>query len=56
MIVFSAQSSSAPSELLPKLSLDAGDLIILAVAPVAGALAARIAARITVGRSLRSSL
>lgn len=56
MIVFSAQSSSAPSELLPKLSLDYWDITILAVAPIAGALAARIAARLTVRHSLRSSL
>ncbi|HIG21364.1 MAG TPA: cell division protein FtsX [Henriciella marina] len=56
IIVFSAQSSNAPSELLPKLSLDQWDLMILAVSPIAGALAARIAARVTVGRSLRSSL
>ncbi|WP_018148879.1 cell division protein FtsX [Henriciella marina] len=56
MIVFSAQSSSVPSELLPKLSLDYWDITILAVAPIAGALAARIAARLTVRHSLRSSL
>lgn len=56
LIVFSAQSSSAPNELLPKLSLDFWDLAILALAPVIGGLAARLAARLTVSQSLKSVL
>jgi cell division transport system permease protein len=56
MIVFSAQSASAPTELLPKLSLDFWDLVILAVSPVIGGLAARLAARLTVTHSLKSVL
>ena len=56
MIVFSAQSSSAPNELLPKLSLDFWDLAILVVSPVIGGLAARFAARLTVSQSLKSAL
>lgn len=56
MIVFSAQSSSAPNELLPKLSLDFWDLAILVVSPVIGGLAARLAARLTVSQSLKSAL
>lgn len=54
MIVFSA--SSAEAELLPRLSLDFWDLVILLVTPLAAATAARLAARLTVMRSLKETL
>ncbi len=54
MIVFSASNSGA--ELLPRLSLDFWDLVILLVTPLAAGAAARIAARVTVMRSLKEYL
>lgn len=56
MIIFSAQSAGARSQLLPQLSLDFWDLAILAVTPVAAGLAARIAAGGTVNHSLKAVL
>lgn len=53
-MIFAAQSSGARSGLLPELSLDFVDLLILVITPVAAGLAARIAARVTVIRSLKS--
>jgi cell division transport system permease protein len=48
------RSSADRSGLLPQLSLDFPDLAILVVTPVIAGLAARLAARITVMRSLKS--
>ncbi|GGB72617.1 MULTISPECIES: cell division protein FtsX [Henriciella] len=56
MIVFSARSAGSQSQLLPQLSLDFWDLLILAITPVAAGLAARWAARGTVTHSLRATL
>ncbi|MGB3627378.1 MAG: FtsX-like permease family protein [Henriciella sp.] len=56
MIIFSARSAGAQSYLLPQLSLDFWDLVILAVTPVAAGLAARWAAGGTVSHSLKATL
>lgn len=56
LIVFSAQSSSAQNQLLPQLSLDFWDLVILAVTPIAAGLAARLAAGGTVNHALKAVL
>ncbi|WP_084420714.1 cell division protein FtsX [Henriciella litoralis] len=56
LIVFSAQSTASHSELLPRLSLDFWDLVILAVTPVIGGLASRFAAGGTVSQSLKNVL
>ncbi|MEM5515763.1 FtsX-like permease family protein [Henriciella sp. AS95] len=56
MIVFSARSAGSQSQLLPQLSLDFWDLVILAVTPVAAGLAARWAARGTVTHALQATL
>lgn len=56
MIIFSAQSAGAQSQLLPQLSLDFWDLVILAVTPIAAGLAARWAAGGTVSQSLKNVL
>ena len=53
-MIFAAQSTGARSGLLPELSLDLVDLMILVLTPVFAGLAARLAARITVIRSLKS--
>lgn len=53
-MIFAAQSSGARSGLLPELSLDFIDLMILVLTPVIAGLAARLAARITVIRALKS--
>ena len=53
-MIFAAQSSGARTGLLPELSLDFIDLMILVLTPVIAGLAARIAARVTVIRSLKS--
>ncbi len=53
-IVFSTSSSNA--QLLPQLSLDLWDLIILVITPIAAGLAARMAARLTVMRALKDTL
>ena len=45
LIIFSAQSAGARSELLPQLTLDFWDLMILITAPLAAGIAARFAAR-----------
>ena len=56
MIVFSARSAGSQSQLLPQLSLDFWDFVILAVTPVAAGLAARWAAGGTVSHSLKATL
>ena len=57
LIVFSGGGSGGvEAQLLPRLSLDFWDIVILLVAPVMAGLAARIAARITVLASLKDTL
>jgi len=53
-MIFAVHSSGARTGLLPELSLDFQDLLILVLTPVIAGLAARIAARMTVIRSLKS--
>ena len=53
-MIFAMHSSGARTGLLPELSLDLQDLLILVLTPVIAGLAARIAARMTVIRSLKS--
>lgn len=57
LIVFSgSQAGQVEAQLLPRLSLDFWDVLILVVTPVAAGLAARMAARITVMASLKETL
>ncbi|MEL6857481.1 MAG: cell division protein FtsX [Pseudomonadota bacterium] len=57
LIVFSGSGSQGvEAQLLPRLSLDFWDIVILLITPVAAGLAARMAARITVMTSLKDSL
>jgi cell division transport system permease protein len=57
LIVFTgAGGGAAQAQLMPKLSIDFWDGIILLVTPVAAGLAARIAARLTVTASLKETL
>ena len=56
LIIFSAQSSASQNQLLPQLSLDFWDLVILAVTPIAAGLAARLAAGGTVNHALKAVL
>lgn len=53
-MIVAAQASGSRSGLLPELSLDLLDLMILVFTPVIAGLAARIAARVTVIQSLKS--
>ena len=53
-MIFAVHSSGARTGLLPELSLDFLDLIILIITPLIAGLAARLAARVTVIRSLKS--
>jgi len=53
-MIFAVHSSGARTGLLPELSFDFQDLLILVLTPVIAGLAARIAARVTVIRSLKS--
>lgn len=53
-MIFAAHSSGARSGLLPVLSLDLLDVMILVATPLIAGLAARLAARVTVIRSLKS--
>ncbi|KCZ50231.1 cell division protein FtsX [Hyphomonas pacifica] len=55
-MILAARSSGARSGLLPELSLDFYDLLILVLTPLIAGLAARFAARITVVRSLKSMM
>lgn len=57
LIVFSGSNAGeVEAQLLPRLSLDFWDLLILLVTPVAAGLAARMAARLTVMASLKETL
>lgn len=57
LIVFSGSGAGeVEAQLLPRLSLDFWDVIILLIAPIAAGLAARFAARITVMASLKASM
>lgn len=57
LIVFSGSGSQGvEAQLLPRLSLDFWDIVILLVTPVMAGLAARIAARLTVLASLKDTL
>ena len=57
LIVFSGSGAGeVEAQLLPRLSLDFWDFVILLVTPVAAGLAARMAARITVMASLKETL
>jgi len=52
--IFAAKANAAHAGLLPDLSLDFTDLIVLVLTPITAGLAARLAARITVIRALKS--
>ncbi|MEZ5946117.1 MAG: cell division protein FtsX [Hyphomonas sp.] len=52
--IFAVKAHGARTGLLPELSLDFTDLVVLVLTPVIAGLAARIAARVTVIRSLKS--
>lgn len=57
LIVFSGSNAGeVEAQLLPTLSLDFWDLLILLVTPIAAGLAARIAARLTVMANLKETL
>ena len=57
LIVFTGSGSQGvEAQLLPRLSLDFWDIVILLVTPIAAGLAARMAARITVLASLKDTL
>ncbi len=57
LIVFTGSGSQGvEAQLLPRLSLDFWDIVILLVTPIAAGLAARMAARITVLASLKETL
>jgi cell division transport system permease protein len=57
LIVFTGSGSDGvEAQLLPRLSLDFWDIVILLVAPLMAGLAARIAARVTVLASLKDTL
>ena len=57
LIVFSGSNAGdVEAQLLPRLSLDFWDFVILLVTPIAAGLAARMAARITVMASLKETL
>ncbi|MEL6862343.1 MAG: hypothetical protein AAGL11_10930 [Pseudomonadota bacterium] len=57
LIVFSGSSAEGvEAQLLPQLSLDFWDIVILLVTPIMAGLAARMAARLTVLASLKDTL
>ena len=57
LIVFTGSGSQGvEAQLLPRLSLDFWDIVILLVTPIAAGLAARMAARLTVLNSLKETL
>lgn len=57
LIVFTGSGSDGvEAQLLPRLSLDFWDIVILLVTPLMAGLAARIAARVTVLASLKDTL
>jgi cell division transport system permease protein len=53
LMIYFAQSNGARGGLLPRLSLDFYDLLILVLTPVIAGIASRLAARLTVIRSLK---
>ena len=53
LMIFTVQAHGGRSGLLPELSLDFFDLVILVITPVIAGFAARLAARITVIRALK---
>lgn len=56
LALYLASAQGGRAGLLPRLSLDVGDLMILIVTPIIAAYAARLAARLTVLRSLGGTL
>lgn len=57
LIVFSGGSAQGvEAQLLPRLSLDFWDVVIILITPVMAGLAARLAARMTVMNSLKETL
>ncbi len=54
--IFAARAHGEHAGLLPELSLDFTDLLVLVLTPVIAGLAARIAARVTVIRALKSMM
>jgi cell division transport system permease protein len=54
--IFAAKAHGGHAGLLPELSLDYLDLVVLVLTPVIAGLAARLAARVTVIRALRSMM
>ena len=54
LLLYLASANAGRTGLLPQLSLDAYDVVLLLSTPVVAALAARIAARLTVMRALQS--
>ena len=54
--IFAAKAHGGHAGLLPELSLDYLDLVVLVLTPVIAGLAARIAARVTVIRALKSMM
>ncbi len=57
LIVFSGSGSQGvEAQLLPRLSLDFWDIVILLITPIVAGLAARLAARVTVMTSLKETL
>ncbi|MEM1087229.1 MAG: cell division protein FtsX [Pseudomonadota bacterium] len=56
LIVFSGGTQETASQLLPQLSLDFVDLVILTLTPVLAGLSSRMAAHITVMQSLKGTL
>lgn len=54
--IFAARAHGGHAGLLPELSLDYTDLVVLVMTPVIAGLAARIAARVTVIRALKSMM
>ena len=56
LALYLASAQGGRTGLLPRLSLDVGDLMILIVTPIIAAYAARLAARLTVLRSLGGTL
>ena len=54
--IFAARAHGGHAGLLPELSLDYTDLVVLVMTPVIAGLAARLAARVTVIRALKSMM
>ena len=56
LMIFTVQAHGSRAGLLPELSLDFLDLVILVTTPVIAGFAARLAARITVIRALKGMM